>query len=567
MANFKIKNGVAIIPQGTKKIADNAFYGCTLLTNIVIPEGVKEIGSGAFYGCTNLKSVTMPTKVLKINEGAFAGCTSLACITIPTPPKNKGACKIAERVFEDCCGLKSITIPDKVTSIGRCAFAGCTGLDNITIPSSVTEIGDGAFYGCTGLKTVTFDGNSLEKIGRCAFNGCTKLHITIPSSVREIGRYAFEGCANISIPAGVKVEGAPIYSHPYTTTIVSRLEQDLKDLYNNGNGIGEIQGAKTLNGIIATQPGQTSFATKAIPSYGGGKCGAKTVMVMLNPGEDVAKANANLKRDLCKRGMKNLLDINAYNEFNAHYGDWDYNRHDNFDLKQAFFLRDWVNSGVGLSQDNLNYIIKNNKTEKKEVKEEVQKLKLEEKRKVLMNKQQLELIPYASRSFSSFAEKGKTKEDNIKKLCSYVETLLHEIFSQPREYVIFCSGLFNEVFEVYNKESAKKYRVEFGKECKYSIIGEKLDKKTGKKKIFSTSCTPITIFNLEDKSSIKAIIANTFPSQALPNAYEKMAEYGKFCHEVYASYNKFQGPINKFKDQEYQNILDAMTRWKSSNQP
>lgn len=535
--DYEIKDGVAIIPEVTKKIADNAFYGCTLLTKIVIPESVTKIEDGAFYGCTSLKSVTMPTKVLKINEGAFAGCTSLACITIPTPPKNKGVCKIAERVFEDCCGLKSITIPDKVTSIGRCAFAGCTGLDNITIPSSVTEIGDGAFYGCTGLQTVTIIGNSLEKIGRCAFNGCTKLHITIPSSVREIGRYAFEGCANISIPAEVKVEGAPIYSHPYTTTIVSRLEQDLKDLFNNGNGIGEMQGAKTLNGIIATQPGQTSFATKAIPSYGGGKCGAKTVMVMLNPGEDVAKANANLKRDLCKRGMKNLLDIDAYNEFNAHYGDWDYNRHDNFDLKQAFFLRDWVNSGVGLSQDNLNYIIKNNKTEKKEVKEEVQKLKLEEKRKVLMNKQQLELIPYASRSFSSFAEKGKIKEQRIKKLCPYVETLLHEIFSQPRrEYVIFCSGLFNEVFKVYNKENAKKYRVEFGKECKYP------DEKTGKEKEFSASCTPITIFNLEDKSSIKAIIANTFPSQALPNAYKKMAEYGKFCHGVYASWKSNNQP-------------------------
>ena len=159
-----------------------------------------------------------------------------------------------------------------------------------------------------------------------------------------------------------------------------------------------------------------------------------------------------------------------------------------------------------------------------------------------MNKQQLELAPYSSRSFRSFAGKGEEKKQRIKKLCPYVETLLHEIFSQPREYVIFCSGLFNEVFKVYCKESEKKYGVELGEECKYLIIGEKLDKKTGKKKIFSTSCTPITIFNLEEKSSIKAIIANTFPSQALPNAYEKMAEYGKFCHGVYASWKSNNQP-------------------------
>jgi hypothetical protein len=43
-----------------------------------------------------------------------------------------------------------------------------------------------------------------------------------------------------------------------------------------------------------------------------------------------------------------------------------------------------------------------------------------------------------------------------------------------------------------------------------------------------------------------------------------MAEYGKFCYVVYDSNNKFQGPINKFKDQKYQNILDAMTSWKST---
>jgi hypothetical protein len=325
---------------------------------------------------------------------------------------------------------------------------------------------------------------------------------------------------------------------------------------------------------------EISFATRALPIYNGGKRGAKTVMVMLNPGKGVKDSNKDLLIELKKRSMFTMLsklcggacpqvtssnvnlteDIENYNYFNAHYGDWDCNRHDNFDLKQAFFLRDWKDSGIDLSEDNLDYIIEKNKVKNKEDKEEVQKRKLEEKRKVLNDKQQLELVPYASRSFSSFANKGKIKE-----LCPYVYTLLHEIFSQPRKYVIFCSGLFDEVFKVYNKESAKKYRVELGEECKYKIVGDDLDEKTGEKKIFSTSCTPITIFNLEDKSSIKAIIAKTFPSQALPNAYMKMAEYGKFCYEVYDSYNKYQGPIKNFQERELEKILHAMTDWKSKN--
>lgn len=361
----------------------------------------------------------------------------------------------------------------------------------------------------------------------------------------------------------------------------SFLPQEIKvvELLKSNSGISKEQLAvqariseKTLDGLLngLKKKGcannikdEISFATRALPVYTGGKRGAKTVMVMLNPGKGVKDSNKDLLIELKKRSMFTMLsklcggaclqlssgnvdlkeDIYNYHYFNTFYGDWDYNRHDNFDLKQAFFLRDWPeDSEVGVDNKNLNDIIKNNKTEKEEVKEKVQKLKLEEKRKVLMNKQQLELVPYSSRSFSSFAGKGEEKKQRIKKLCPYVETLLHEIFSQPREYVIFCSGLFNEVFKVYCKESAKKYRVEFGKECKYPIIGEKLDKKTGKKKIFSTSCTPITIFNLEDKSSIKAIIANTFPSQALPNAYEKMAEYGKFCHEVYDSWKSNNQP-------------------------
>ena len=490
-----------VIPNSVTSIGENAFENCDGLTSVIIPNSVTSIGKSAFYGCTGLKSVTMPNKVLKINESAFAGCTSLACITIPTPPKNKGVCKIAERVFEDCCGLKSITIPDKVTTIGRCAFAGCTGLVNITIPSSVTEIGDGAFYGCTGLQTVTIIGNSLEKIGRCAFNGCTNLQVlNIPLSVTEIGRYAFEGCANISIPAGVNVECPSTYRHPYTTTIDRRLAQDLKNLYNNGNGIGEMQGAKALNGIIATQPGQTSFATKAIPSYGGGKRGAKTVMVMLNPGEDVAKANANLKRDLCKRGMKDLLDIDAYNEFNVHYGNWDKNRQDAFDLKQAFFLRDWPDTGIDLP----NGLCANSSLDDK----------LVAKERVLDDKQQLELIPYASCKFEKF------NSGLINRVFPYVETLLEEIFSTDRKYVIFCSAIFEEVFKAYNGYNKQQNRNINVKSTHHDTQLPGLSKKV--------SCCILDI-NYYGQNK-KAVIANTFPRRDITYAYDLMAAYGEFCY-------------------------------------
>ena len=334
-------------------------------------------------------------------------------------------------------------------------------------------------------------------------------------------------------------------------TLDERIKNDLEELYNNG----EIDGAKDLEDLVKTDKSkylnlqnlapeeqktlqrymmdQTSFATRALPVYGWGKRDAKTVMVMLNPGNGVENANRELLYELKKRNMSEMFkklscgnacpqvglnnnnltgDIKHYNDFNAKYGDWDRWRMDNFDLKQAFFLRDWPkDSKVGVDENNLNYIIEHNKD--KNDKTKVQDLKLEEKRKVLMKKRQLELVPYASRSFSSINKK------NISKIFPYVETLFHEIFSYDREFVIFCSHKFEEVFQAYSGDKQYPGTIKF-------IHYEEKDNFKGSK--LTVSCRVIRI-NYDNKS-IKAIIANTFPNQALPNAYDLMAAYGEFCY-------------------------------------
>ena len=50
----------------------------------------------------------------------------------------------------------------------------------------------------------------------------------------------------------------------------------------------------------------------------------------------------------------------------------------------------------------------------------------------------------------------------------------------------------------------------------------------------TVSCRVIRI-NYDNKS-IRAIIANTFPNQALPNAYDLMAAYGEFCYNCLLSH-------------------------------
>lgn len=281
-----------------------------------------------------------------------------------------------------------------------------------------------------------------------------------------------------------------------------------------------------------------SFATRALPVYTVGKRGAKTVMVMLNPGKGVKASNNDLLIELKKRSMFTMLsklccggvcpqvtssnvnlteDIANYHYFNTHYGDWDYNRKDAFDLKQAFFLRDWPkDSDINLDVSDLNYIIQYQSSKDKMVKKVVAEKKLKAKASVLNNKQQLELIPYASRKFDKF------NSDEIYKVFPYVDTLLEEIFSaDDRKYVIFCSAIFEEVFKAYNGYNKQQNRNINVKSTHYDTQLPGLSKKV--------SCCILDI-NYYGQNK-KAVIANTFPRQDITNAYEMMAAYGKFCYD------------------------------------
>lgn len=291
------------------------------------------------------------------------------------------------------------------------------------------------------------------------------------------------------------------------TIMDARIKKDLMELYNEGATPGDIQNALLLNGLIEADHKQTSFATRALPRYYNGDREAKTVMVMLNPGFGVEKANQNLKYDLEFHSMKNAKDIKNYHKGRMNFGHADKCRQDNFDLKEAFFLHKWKNTGIALPP---NLSPKCDKDSPK-----TEKILLAAKEIVLTQKLRLELIPYPSRSFSRF------NRQKIHLLVPFVETLLDEIFSHERKYVIFCSRKFNEVFKTYNEYHPNT--IIYGK--KNISMG-----KIGDSKI-SGSCSVITI-HYKNKS-LKAIIANTFPHQALPNAYRLMEKYGEFCYKEY----------------------------------
>ena len=55
MAQFEIKDGIAIIPEGTTEIEVRAFENSDV-RRVVIPDSVKKIGNLAFYRCKSLES-------------------------------------------------------------------------------------------------------------------------------------------------------------------------------------------------------------------------------------------------------------------------------------------------------------------------------------------------------------------------------------------------------------------------------------------------------------------------------------------------------------------------------
>ena len=146
------------IPQGVKKVSDQAFMHCKNLVKATIPDSVTEIGTCAFFDCSSLESITIPDSVQQIGSRAFDGCSSLESITIPDSVQ-----QIGSRAFDCCSSLKSITTPDSVTEIGSHAFDGCKSLERIAIPDSMKQIGSSAFEGCRSLERIAIPDSVTEQ--------------------------------------------------------------------------------------------------------------------------------------------------------------------------------------------------------------------------------------------------------------------------------------------------------------------------------------------------------------------------------------------------------------------
>lgn len=285
-----------------------------------------------------------------------------------------------------------------------------------------------------------------------------------------------------------------------------KMSKDLNELYQSG----QISDAVALNGAgVLSWPS----STQGNPGYYGGDRNAKTVMVMLNPGGNASDVDSDYKNIILpskkwhpkQPSWSNFTSYyNLFQDLSANGGSHDRNRLDYFDLKQAAFLKRWPNCGVNIPQ---NFPVDKNTF-------------YDAKENVLNEKLQLELIPYASNKFG-------INKSAITNIVPYLDIIFDEIFSKEREYIIFAARLFEEIFKAYNKAKGKKV-------IDLSLPKERSNNplKLGGK--LKGSCRVIHI--TYKGKCYKAIMANTFPSQALSYALDSMVRYGEFCYGIYQKY-------------------------------
>lgn len=283
------------------------------------------------------------------------------------------------------------------------------------------------------------------------------------------------------------------------TALDNRIREDLRCLFDNREMDRAVNLRKNL---------EQKFSTKGEPSHFYGDRNARTVMVMLNPGCEPGDNDKNFGK------ISRNWNRRSLNGFIADYMDHRANgagrcpeccRADSFDVKQAAFLKSWADCGVDIPK---NFESKENK--------------LLAKRNVLLQKLQLELVPFASRKFTP-----KVKE--YKFLHPYLLDCLDEIFSKKRKYVVFCGNIFYGLLK--SLQEAGELDV-----CFSDKVTKDLTDKI--KCNYTVACIKY------NGKSHKVLIAHTFPHQGLSKAYARMEKYGRFCYRQFLKKCKFNDTLN-----------------------
>lgn len=153
-------------------IVDDAFKGCTSLTDLTFYYSVEKIGESAFESCTSLRNVNYYGMIEEWCKIGFAEMRS-------NPMYYASSIQMFEKLSNtntySLTKPTSINVPDSVTNIGPYQFYGFKSVTSVQMDKSVTTISDFAFSNCTSLSTITLSKN-LTSVGTYAFDNCKSIN-------------------------------------------------------------------------------------------------------------------------------------------------------------------------------------------------------------------------------------------------------------------------------------------------------------------------------------------------------------------------------------------------------
>lgn len=172
MSLFNLSGGTSVNTNADRRFTDTApmlMNGMGYTLNI--PEGTKKVVKDAFYGLDSIQKINWASTLREIEAGAFVACSLPIEMTLPpfiTLPAN---------MFMECwpCEEKAqkIGLSEGTVHIGDKCFTGMW-LQSIDIPSTVETIGAGAFQGCSGENedelTLHLSGKNIKSIAPDAFD-------------------------------------------------------------------------------------------------------------------------------------------------------------------------------------------------------------------------------------------------------------------------------------------------------------------------------------------------------------------------------------------------------------
>lgn len=196
-----------------ENIGDNAFSGKNI-KSVYMPDTVKSIGTKAFYN-NNITNISIGNSVTSMGCGAFAN-NSLEAVVFPRNLVSLGNTSCAngngafqnntklERVYFQSNNLTTIgaytfygtklsvidlSSQNKLSTIGKYAFANNRNLGAIRFSTSISSIGDYAFNGA-GLRSIYISSQPGVTIGQYAFANNSLTKITL-NGAKSIGANAF----------------------------------------------------------------------------------------------------------------------------------------------------------------------------------------------------------------------------------------------------------------------------------------------------------------------------------------------------------------------------------------